>query len=42
MKPGTYAVSIKYQYGQDLFANLTVPVIVPGEQLQTAKLKRKH
>ena len=30
LKAGTYSVNIKYQYGQDLFATLTVPVIVPG------------
>jgi hypothetical protein len=30
LKPGTYTLNLKYQYGQDLFANLVVPVIVPG------------
>jgi archaellum component FlaG (FlaF/FlaG flagellin family) len=32
LKPGTYSVNIKYQYGQDLFATLTVPILVPGSK----------
>lgn len=28
LKPGPYTVNVKYQYGQDLFANLTVPITI--------------
>lgn len=31
LKPGAYTVNVKYQYGEDLFANLTVPITVPGK-----------
>ncbi|HEY3780808.1 MAG TPA: hypothetical protein VGL56_06980 [Fimbriimonadaceae bacterium] len=30
LKPGVYSVSIKYQYGQDLFATLNVPITIPA------------
>jgi hypothetical protein len=28
LKPGAYTVNVKYQYGEDLFAELTVPITV--------------
>jgi hypothetical protein len=37
LKPGAYTVAIKYQYGQDLFANLIVPITIPGPAKAKAK-----
>jgi len=30
LRPGAYTVDVKYQYGDELFADLTVPVMVPS------------
>jgi hypothetical protein len=35
LKPGAYSLNIKYQYGQELFATLTVPVMVPSSKPKT-------